>query len=135
MPEIRFFADTHPELVRQVRVWLESTERERSAADVVEASADLTKDALRLIAAAAPAPIAESDLVTGLTRLGHQATDAVRDTTLAGLDGLAAVTDGRLLRRVGQEGVRAAYEMNTATARQVLESLLGGRPGPSPSPD
>ena len=56
MPEIRFFADTHPELVRQVRVWLESTERERSAADVVEASADLTKDALRLIAAAAPAP-------------------------------------------------------------------------------
>ena len=103
MPEIRFFADTHPELVRQVRVWLESTERERSAADVVEASADLTKDALRLIAAAAPASIAESDLVTGLTRLGHQATDAVRDTTLAGLDGLAAVTDGRLLRRVGQE--------------------------------
>ena len=67
MPEIRFSADTHPELVRQVRVWLESTESERNASDVVEASADLTKDALRLIASAAPAPIAESELVQGLS--------------------------------------------------------------------
>ena len=58
MPEIRFSADTHPELVRQVQVWLESTEAERTATDVVQASADLTKDALRIIAAAAPAPIA-----------------------------------------------------------------------------
>ena len=36
MPEIRFNADTHPELLRQVRVWLESAEEERTAADVVE---------------------------------------------------------------------------------------------------
>ena len=41
MPEIRFSADTHPELVRQVRVWLESTDAERSASDVVEASTEL----------------------------------------------------------------------------------------------
>ena len=135
MPEIRFAADTHPELVRQVRMWLESTTAERSVADVVEASAELTKDALRLIAGAAPAPIAQSDLVAELTKLGHQATDAARDATLAGLDGLAAVTDGRLVKKVGEEGAKAAYEMNTATARQVLESLLGGRPGPAPSPD
>ena len=108
MPEIRFSAETHPELVRQVRVWLDSTESERTAADVVEASADLTKDALRLVAAAAPKPIADSELVAGLTKLGHQATDAVRDSTLAGLDGLAAVTDGRLLKKVGEEGAKAA---------------------------
>lgn len=127
MPEIRFFADTHPELVRQVRVWLESTEAERDAADVVAASADLTKDALRLIASAAPAPIAQSDLVTGLTNLGYQATDAARDATLAGLDGLAAVTDGRLVKKVGEEGAKVAYEMNAATARQVLKSLFSGR--------
>ena len=69
MPEIRFSADTHPELVRQVQVWLESTEAERTATDVVQASADLTKDALRIIAAAAPAPIADSDLVKSLTGL------------------------------------------------------------------
>ena len=126
MPEIRFSADTHPELVRQVRVWLESTESERGVADVVEASADLTKDALRIIASAAPAPIAQSDLVAGLTKLGHQATDAARDATLAGLDGLASVTDGRLVKKVGEEGAKAAYEMNQATARQVLKSLFGG---------
>ena len=126
MPEIRFSADTHPELVRQVQVWLESTEAERTATDVVQASADLTKDALRIIAAAAPAPIADSDLVKSLPGLGYKATDMSRDTVLAGLDGLASVTDGRLVKRVGEEGAKAAYEMNTATAKQLLKSILGG---------
>ncbi len=126
MPEIRFSADTHPELVRQVKVWLESTENERTAADVVEGSAELTKDALRLIAAAAPAPLADSELVKGLTDLGHRATDATRDATLSGLDSLAAVTDGRLVNRVSKEGAKAAYEMNTKVAKQLLKSLLGG---------
>ena len=126
MPEIRFNADTHPELLRQVKVWLESTESERTAADVVESSATLTKDALRLIAAAAPAPLADSDLVKGLTELGHRATDASRDATLAGLDGLAQVTDGTLVRRVSEGGAKAAYEMNTKVAKQLLKSLLGG---------
>ncbi len=126
MPEIRFTADTHPELLRQVKVWLESTESERSAADVVEGSAALTKDALRLIASAAPAPLADSDLVKGLTDLGHRATDASRDATLAGLDGLAAVTDGALVRRVSEGGAKAAYEMNAKVAKQLLKSLLRG---------
>ena len=126
MPEIRFSADTHPELVRQVRVWLESTEAERGVSDVVEASADLTKDALRIVAAAAPGPIAQSDIVKGLTNLGYRAADAQRDAVLAGLDGLASVTDGRLVKKVGEEGAKAAYEMNTATAKQLLKSLLGG---------
>lgn len=126
MPEIRFTADTHPALVRQVKVWLESTEEERTTADLVEGSAALTKDALRLIAAAAPAPLADSDLVKGLTELGHRATDASRDATLAGLDGLAQVTDGTLVRRVSEGGAKAAYEMNTKVAKQLLKSLLGG---------
>lgn len=126
MPEIRFNADTHPELVRQVTVWLESTESERTAADVVEGSAELYKDALRLIAAAAPAPLADSELVKGLTELGHRATDASRDATLAGLDSLAAVTDGTLVRRVSEGPAKAAYEMNTKVAKQLLKSLLGG---------
>jgi hypothetical protein len=126
VPEIRFNADTHPELVHQVTVWLESTKDERSAVDVVEGSAALTKDALRLIAAAAPAPLADSELVKGLTDLGHRATDATRDAALAGLDGLAAVTDGRLVNRVSKEGAKTAYEMNTKVAKQLLKSLLGG---------
>ena len=126
MPEIRFAADTHPELVRQVSVWLESTVADRTAVDVVEGSADLTKDALRLIAAAAPAPLADSDLVKGLTALGHRATDTTRDATLAGLDGLAQVTDGTLVRRVSGGGAKAAYEMNTKVAKQLLKSILRG---------
>lgn len=126
MPEIRFNADTHPELVRQVTVWLESTDADRTAADVVTGSADLTKDALRLIAASAPAPLADSELVKGLTELGHRATDATRDATLAGLDGLAKATDGTLVRRVSEEGAKAAYEMNTKVAKQLLKSILGG---------
>ena len=126
MPEIRFTADTHPELVRQVTVWLESTGADRTAADVVEGSAELTKDALRLIAASAPAPLADSDLVKGLTELGHRATDASRDLTLASLDGLAQVADGTLVRRVSEGGAKAAYEMNTKVAKQLLKSVLGG---------
>ena len=126
MPEIRFSADTHPELVRQVQVWLDSTEAERTASDVVEASADLTKDALRIIASAAPAPIADSDIVKGLTDIGHKATDMSRDTVLASLDGLASVTDGRLVKKVSEGGAKAVYEMNTATAKQLLKSVLGG---------
>ena len=125
MPEIRFTADTHPELVRQVRVWLDSTQGERGPADVVEGSADLTKDALRLIADAAPRPLADSDLLKGLTALGYKATDTSRDVTLATLDGLAQATDGTLVRRVGTEGAKAAYEMNVKVARQLLKSVLG----------
>jgi len=126
VPEIRFTADTHPELVRQVKVWLESAEAERSAADVVDASADLTKDALRIIAASAPSAIADNDLVKGLTEMGYRATDLTRDRVLAGLDGLASVTDGRLVKRVGETGTKAAYEMNSNVAKQLLKSILGG---------
>ena len=125
VPEIRFSADTHPELMRQVRVWLESAEQERSAADVVDMSADLTKDALRIVASAAPGTLSESDLVKGLTELGYRATDLTRDGWLAGLDGLARVTDGRLVKRVSEEGAKAAYEMNTGVARQLLKILRG----------
>lgn len=126
MPEIKFTATTHPDLVRQVSVWLESATTDRSAADVVEESADLTKDALRIIAASAPAAIADNDLVRGLTDLGYRATDLTRDRLLAGLDGLAAVTDGRLVKRVGETGAKAAYEMNSNVAKQLLKSILGG---------
>ncbi len=126
MPEIRFTADTHPELVRQVRVWLESGQDERSAVDVVDLSADLTKDALRIVAAAAPSAIADSELVKGLTELGYRATDFTRDSVLSSLDGLASVTDGRLLKRVGEGGAKAAYKMNSGVARQLLKSILRG---------
>ena len=51
MPELKFSARTHPELVRQVREWLATSEGERSMTDVITESSELTKDALRIIAA------------------------------------------------------------------------------------
>ncbi len=69
--------------------------------------------------------MADSEIVKGLTELGHRATDVSRDVWLAGLDGLASVTDGTLVRRVGEEGAKSAYEMNTKVAKQLLKSILG----------
>ncbi len=124
VPELRFVADTHPELVRQVKAWLASTEAERDLTDLVDASAELTKDALRIVASAAPAPVAESEVVSRLVGMGHELTDTTRDAVKSGLESLASVTDGRLVRRVGDAGARAAYEMNVNVARQLLRSIL-----------
>ena len=125
MPELRFEAPTHPELVLVVRAWLESAVAgtEPGVADVVGRSADLTKDALRLVASAAPAPLAESDLLKGLTELGYKVTDTTRDTVLAGLDAVATVSEGGLVRKATRAGASALYEMNVKVARQVLRGL------------
>lgn len=118
MPELRFSARTHPDLVRQVREWLASAEGERSLADVVTDSADLTKDALRLLAGAAPKPLAETELLRGLTTLGYRATDSTRDALVAGLDAVGAVSNGSLVR-----SARRAYSLNAKAAREVLKLL------------
>jgi hypothetical protein len=130
VPELRFTGDSHVDLVRQVRAWLASTdpgpERGRTAAEVVETSADLTKDALRLIAAAAPRPIAETDLVAKLTEMGHRVTDMGRDGALAGLESIASVTDGSVVRRATEAGAKVIYEMNSTVAKQLLKGIRRG---------
>lgn len=126
MPELRFNGDTHLDLVRQVRAWLDSTGEERTAADVVETSADLTKDALRIVAAAAPRPIAESEIVATLTEMGYRVTDLGRDGLLAGLESLASTSDGRLVSRASTTGARILYEMNSGVAQQLLKSIRRG---------
>src|SRR5438445_491036 len=93
MPELKFSARTHPELVRQVRDWLATSGGERSMTDVITESSELTKDALRIIAAAAPAPVAESELLKTLTKLGYRATDLTRATLIAGLDSVSGFDD------------------------------------------
>jgi hypothetical protein len=128
MPELRFTGDTHPDLVRQVRAWLTSVESEsgRTASEVVEASADLTKDALRIIASSAPGPVAETELVAKLTAMGYRVTDLGRDGALAGLDGLASVADGTVVNRATEAGARVLYEMNSGVARQLLRAFRRG---------
>ena len=127
MPTLTFDGETHGEIVIKVRRWLASidgeTEESISAVSAIEQGAELTKDALRLIAAAAPSPIARTELMKGLTNLGYKATDTTKDALVSGLDSLEEATGGSVVRQVQKAGRRAAYEMNSTIARQVLKSL------------
>lgn len=127
MPSLSFEGETHAEIVRKVRRWLASLEGDDeetlSAVEAVDRASELTKDALTVIAHAAPAPIARSDVVKGLTRMGYEATDSTRRAVISGLDALADATQGSVLKRVQKARNSVLYEMNTAVARQLLRSL------------
>ena len=129
MPTLSFDGETHGEIVVKVRRWLASIENnEESLLSPVEAinqGAELTKDALRIIASAAPSPIAQSDVIKGLTNMGYKATDATKGALVSGLDSLEEVTGGSVVRQVSKAGRRAAWEMNSTIARQVLKTLRG----------
>ena len=130
MASLSFEGETHEEIVLKVKRWLQSVEGGEeelslSAVEAVERGAELTKDALRVIAAAAPAPIAQNDVVKGLTAMGYKATDQTKEAVIAGLDSLHELTGGSILKRA--EGTRRsiAYEMNSVMAKQILKALTG----------
>lgn len=124
MPELKFSARTHTELVRQVREWLATAAGERTMADVITESSELTKDALRIIAAAAPAPVAESELMKALTNLGYRATDLTRATLVAGLDTVSGVDDGIVMQTAKKAGKTMLFMMTPRAAKQ-MRNLLG----------
>ena len=126
MPTVAFEGETHDEIVRKVRRWLASLEGEESrlsALEAVDRASELTKDALTIIASAAPGPVAHSEVIKALTRMGYDATDGTRRAVSSGLSALNDVSGGSLVKRV--EGARrsAVYEMNAAVAKQVLRAL------------
>ena len=128
MPTLSFEGETHGEIVAKVKRWLaslegEDAERHLTPAEAVERGAELTKEALRVIAAAAPGPIASSDVVKGLTSLGYRVTDQTRDAVLASLDSLEEMTGGSLVKRAESARRAAVYEMNAQVARQILKAL------------
>jgi len=127
MATLSFEGETHQELVMKVKKWLasQSGDERLSASDAVNASADLTKEALRVIAAAAPEPIAQNDLVKRLTGMGYKATDATRDAMLQSLNALSTVTGGGLVKQVSDAQAAAMWEMNQQVAKQVLKGLRG----------
>jgi hypothetical protein len=122
-----FEGETHDEIVRKVRRWLASIDggEHLSPVEAVDRASELTKDALGVIAAAAPAPVAQSELVKGLTKLGYDANDQTRRAVTSGINALNDLSGGSLVRRI--EGARrsAVYEMNVAVAKQVLRALRG----------
>ena len=126
MPTLSFEGETHDEIVRKVKRWLLSLEgggEQLPATDVVERASEITKDALAVIAAAAPGPVASNEVFKALTRMGYEATDSTKRAVASGLNALSEVTGGGLVRRA--EGARdsAVYEMNSAVAKQVLKSI------------
>ena len=126
MPTLSFDGETHDEIVRKVRRWLASIEGQQEHLDLpeaVERASELTKDALTVIAQAAPAPIARTEVVKSLTRMGYEATDSTKRAVIAGLDALSDATEGDVIRRIEKARNSVLYEMNAAVARQLLKSL------------
>jgi hypothetical protein len=127
MPELTFEGETHGELVVKVRRWLASVDgQEESALTAVEAvnqGAELTKEALRIIASAAPEPIAQSDVVKGLTNMGYKVTDATKDAVVSGLDTVEEATGGGVVQQASKAAGKVVYQMNATMARQLMRSL------------
>jgi hypothetical protein len=127
MATLSFEGETHGELVVKVRRWLASLEGEEvghiSGHEAVEQGAELTKEALRIIAAAAPEPIAQSEIVKALTSAGYKATDATKQALVEGLDSVEEVTGGSVVKLARDASKAAVYQMNATMARQILKSL------------
>jgi hypothetical protein len=127
MAQLVFEGETHGELVRKVKRWLASVDGEEEhlgVIETVERASELTKDALTVVAQAAPGPIGRSEIVKALTRMGYDATESTKRAVVAGLDALAdAAPDEGVLRRVEKARNSVVYEMNAAVARQVLRAL------------
>jgi hypothetical protein len=126
MPSLSFEGETHDEIVRKVRRWLASIdghEEHLAVPEAVERASELTKDALTVVAQAAPAPIARSEVFKALTRMGYEATDSTKRAVISGLDALSDASEGDVVKRVEKARNSVLYEMNAAVARQVLRAL------------
>ncbi|MFP5327562.1 MAG: hypothetical protein ACLGHT_08775 [Acidimicrobiia bacterium] len=129
MPTLSFEGETHDEIVRKVRRWLASlegsSEEHLDLPEAVERASEITKDALTVVAQAAPAPIARSDIFKALTRMGYEATESTKRAVIASLDALDDATEGDVVKRVQKARNSVLYEMNAAVAKQLLRSLRG----------
>jgi hypothetical protein len=129
MPQLIFEGATQQELVRQVRDWLASLEADQdggiSVTQAIEQGAGLTKEAMRIIASAAPKPIAQNDVVKQLTGMGFKVTDATSKKLIEGLEAVDEVTGGGVVKQVTDKGRTAAFQMNAAVAKQILKALAG----------
>lgn len=127
MATLSFDGETHGELVVKVRRWLASVEGQDEGSltphEVVEQGAELTKEALRIIASAAPEPVAQNELVKALTNAGYKATDTTAAALSDGLDSIEEATGGSVVKMARDASMTAVYQMNTAVARQILKGL------------
>ena len=126
MPSLSFEGETHGEIVVKVRRWLASldgAEGDITVHQAIQQGAELTKDALRIIASAAPGPVAQSEIVKGLTSMGYKATDATKQALIEGLDTVEEITGGSVVKAARGASRTAVYQMNATVARQLLKAL------------
>ncbi len=127
MASLSFEGETHGEIVQKVRRWLASLEGEEEGhltpAEAIEQGAEVTKEALRIIASAAPGPIAQSEVVKALTGAGYKATDQLKKSLIDGLDSLGEVTGGSVVKQARDARKSVVYEMNAQMARTILKAL------------
>jgi len=128
MASLTFEGETHGEIVQKVKRWLQSVERgeevtKLTPAEAVERGAELTKDALQVIAAAAPKGIASNEVVKALTGMGYKATDQTKEAVISALDSIDEATGGSVLKRVEDASRSIVYEMNATIARQILKAM------------
>ena len=127
MATISFEGETHGELVVKVRRWLASVEGEEEGNltphEAINQGAELTKEALRIIASAAPEPVAQSEIVKALTNAGYKATDLTKQAVVEGLDSVEEVTGGSVVKLARDASKTAVYQMNATVARAILKSI------------
>ena len=125
---VTFEGESHADIVDQVKTWLSTVEgpESLSAAEAIEQGAGLYKDALRIIAAAAPRPVAENEIVKSLTDMGYRATDVTKDRLLDGLARVEDLSGGTLVKDVRDTGQKAVFQMNATLAKQILRQFTGG---------
>ena len=128
MASLTFEGETHGEIVQKVKRWLQSLDKGESVtkltpAEAVERGAELTKDALQIIAAAAPESVASSEVVKALTGMGYKATEQTKEALIDALDSIEEMTGGSVLKRVEDASRSIVYEMNATIARQILKAL------------
>jgi hypothetical protein len=125
---VTFEGETHADIVDQVKTWLATVEApdRLSASEAIEQGAGLYKDALRIIAAAAPRPVAENEIVKSLTDMGYRATDVTKERMLDGLARVEELSGGTLVKDVRDTGQKAVFQMNATLAKQILRQLTGG---------
>ena len=125
---VTFEGETHADILDQVKTWLATVEEpdRLSAVEAIEHGAGLYKDALRIIAAAAPRPVAENEVVKSLTDMGYRATDVTKERLLDGLARVEDLSGGTLVKDVRDTGQKAVFQMNATLAKQILRQFTGG---------
>ena len=132
MATVSFEAETPEELLRKMRAWIRNADDMAkghnnvagAAEKTAEATGDLVKAAIGLIAKAAPEPVSSSELFKRLTSLGYEVTDSAKKTVTSTLDALGKENDeAGLLDKVDRARDAALYEMSQAVARGVIKII------------